>query len=348
MLTDYEQDLDLIRTRGQLAIILLFLALMCSLPFVLSVGWLTWVNVTMVTIIAVIGIQILSGYAGLMFIGQSALMGVSAYVTATLTTNFHYPFWVALPVAIVCSVIMGLLAGVPALRVKGFYLAITSIALQFIFVFMITHAPASIFGQSAGLRVTAPTVGNIVFNNERSLFYLIFVFAVIAILVSKNLMRSRVGRAFIAIRDNPVAARSTGVNLFRYKLLAFLVCSLFAGLAGSLWAIEVRWVASEQFTLFTSIWYLGIIIIGGRGTLLGAVLGTIALRLIEEIVNQSGPSLLASIPGFVGVFALLNVIGGLVIALFLILQPKGIVHAWSMMRNWVALWPFNYKLFDGR
>ncbi|MCX8126867.1 MAG: branched-chain amino acid ABC transporter permease, partial [Dehalococcoidia bacterium] len=239
--------------------------------------------------------------------------------------------------------VLGLVFGVPSLRVRGFYLAISTIAAQFIIIWVINHW-SEVTGGFLGIRVPYATIGGMVLDTEPKMYYLIATVAGISIFLAKNIARTRVGRAFVAIRDNDLAAQVMGINLFYYKLLAFFIGCFFAGISGSLLAHWTGFISAENFPLSDSILYVGMIIIGGLGTAVGPVFGVLFIRLLDVLVTNLTPflqSTFTSLPsGFTTGIA--PMLFGLAIILFLIFEPRGIAHRWSLFKAAYRLWPFSY------
>jgi len=333
--TSYAQDSAIIRTRTQWAWLIAFLVLLATLPLFTSGQILSTLNFIGITLIAVHGLSILTGYAGQISLGQAAFVAVGAYTTALLMVHSGFPFWAALPVSALTAGIVGLIFGLPSLRLKGFYLAMATLAAQFIIPWCIVNIRPDITGGTSALIVPSPRLGGIVFNSQQSMFYIIMPIAVLVTIVVKNLVRTRIGRAFIAIRDNDIAAEIMGVNIFRYKLLAFFLCSVLAGIAGSLWVSWIRAVAPDYFTLQESIWYLGMIIIGGMGSTSGAVMGVTAIRFMDLGAKEAANKLGEIYPSAAtGVFAGLSpVLFGLALLVFLIFEPRGLKHRWELVKN---------------
>lgn len=338
----YAQEFTIIRTHWQWTILILALLLLFTLPVYSSGYILSLANRMGITLIAVLGLGILGGYCGLISLGQSAFMAVGAYTTAILTGQMGFSFWAALPCAVLTTGVVGLFFGLPSLRVKGFYLVMATLAAQFIIPWTIAHVAVDITGGTFGLRVPPISLGNKTFLSQANLFYVIMPMVLGAIYFAKNLARSRIGRAFVAIRDNDLAAEVMGINLFRYKLLAFFICSLYAGVAGALWAHWMRDVNPANFTLMQSVWFLGMLIVGGMGTIAGPCLGTVGLLGLEEIARRLGPAFgeAIGIGGTVATSAMSPLIFGLVILLFLIFEPRGLAHRWQLFKVSYRLWPF--------
>jgi len=342
---NYRQDKAFIRTPAQWACFIAFLILLFSLPLFVGPRILSILIIMGITSVAVVGLQITSGLTGLINLGQSAFMGMGAFTAASLATNLNLPFWLCIPAGGIGGALLGTVFGIPALRVKGFYLALTTIAAQILFPLFIMRLPSGWFGGANGLGLNPARIGNLVFQTEQSLYYLIMGTTVIMISFAFNLTRSRVGRALMACRDNDIVAEIIGVNLFSYKTLSFAIGTLFAGVAGSLWAYYVRYVMVDQFNLWFSVWYLGMIIVGGVGTILGAILGTVFLRALQELITVGGPFLSQVFPQLGGGslwFSGMNIILGGVIILFLIFEPRGLAHRWNVIKHSFRIWPYPY------
>ncbi len=340
---DYARDMAILRTRTHWILFIALLVIIFTAPLYLSNYWLGVANIIGITIIAVTGLNILIGYCGQLSIGHAGFMAVGAYTTAILTGKLGFPFLAGLICAGLSAGLIGLIFGLPSVRVKGFYLAITTIAAHFIIIWIINHW-TSVTGGFVGISVPYASIGNIVFRTKASQFYLIMAVMIICILLAKNLVRGRVGRAFIAIRDNDLAAEVMGINLAYYKLLAFFIGCFFAGIAGALFAHWVGFMNAESFTLSDSILYIGMVIIGGLGTTLGPILGVIFVRLLQQgvifispILEKTFPTLPAGFTSGIG-----PMVFGLVIILFLILEPRGLAHRWSLIKAAYRLWPFSY------
>lgn len=339
----YAQDMAIVRTRLQWVLTIGGLLLLFCLPLLLSGRIINLVNLIGISLIAVLGLNIVTGYCGQIHLGISAFMAVGAYTTAVLA-NMGVPFWITIPCGALLSGVVGIIFGLPSLRVKGFYLAMATLAAQIIIPTLISNPLAGLTGGAHSLRVPAPEFFGISLRSSQEIFYLIIPLAVLMTFFAKNLARTGVGRAFVAIRDNDLAAELMGISVYKYKLLAFFICSIFAGVAGALWAYWIRALNPEQFTLMDSIWYLGMVIVGGMGSTAGAVFGAIFIRILEEFTKIIGsglapvfPSLAVFLQGPVN-----PVVFGLVIMLFLILEPRGLAHRWQMFKASYRLRPFPY------
>lgn len=343
----YSRDMAIIRTRFQWGAFIAFLIFLFTLPLYAGEYWLTIINNIAIVLIAVMGLNILTGYCGQISIGQAAFVAVGGYTAAILTTQLgwdpKWAAWAALPCSILAASLIGLIFGLPALRVKGFYLAMTTLGAQFIIIYAFMHG-GTLTGESYGLDIARPQLGNIIINTEMEFFYLIMVFTVVAVFLAKNLTRTRVGRAFVAVRDNDLAAEVLGINLAYHKLLAFFICCAFAGLAGWLKVYYVGYANVEHYPLMDSVWWLGMLIVGGLGSIMGAIYGVVFLMLLFEGAAVFSPILGSWFPGIAyQVSAALGLIAsGLVIALFIIFEPRGINHRWQIFKSYYRLLPFSY------
>ena len=341
----YAEDMAIIRTKTQWVLFIAFLALLFTMPLYLKSNyWLGVANLIGITLIAATGLNILVGYCGQLSIGHAGFIAVGAYTAAVLTNRLELPFLVGLICAGLTAGFIGIIFGIPSMRVKGFYLAISTIAAQFIIIWVINHW-SGVTGGFVGIKVPYASIGGFVFRSEASQFYLIMSIVVLCTFFAKNLARTRVGRAFIAIRDNDLAAEVMGINLFRYKLLAFFIGCFLAGIAGSLLAHWIGFMNAEQFSLIESILYIGMIIIGGLGTTIGPILGVVFIRLLQQVLTvQLVPLLESTFTALPAGFAtgVTPMLFGLVIVLFLILEPRGIAHRWALFKAAYRLWPVSY------
>lgn len=339
----YAEDMAILRTKTHWVLFIGFLVLFLAIPFYVSNYWLGVTNLIGITLIAAIGLNILVGYCGQLSIGHAGFIAVGAYTTAILTNRLELPFLVGLLCAGLVAGMIGLIFGIPSIRVKGFYLAITTIAAQFIIIWVINHW--NITGGFVGIKVPYASIAGFEFRTETNQFYLIMSIAIICIFISKNLARTKVGRAFIAIRDNDLAAEVMGINLLYYKLLAFFIGCFLAGIAGALLAHWIGFLNAEQFSLTESILYIGMIIIGGLGTSIGPILGVAFIRILQQVLT------VGVVPYLESTFTILPagfatgvtpMVFGLVIILFLILEPRGLAHRWSLFKSAYRIWPFSY------
>jgi branched-chain amino acid transport system permease protein len=339
----YSQDMAIFRTKTQWLLLLAFLILLFTIPLYSSDRVMTIVTIMGITIISVLGLSILTGYCGQISIGHAGFMAVGGYVSAILTVKLGWPFWAALPCAGLGAGLVGIFFGLPSLKIKGFYLIMATVAAQFIIIWVILQF-YSITGGADGMSVSKPAIGSLVFESKASYFYLVIVITCIAVYLAKNIVRTRAGRAFIAIRDNDLAAEVMGVNLWIYKLTAFFIGCVFAGVSGALLIHYYGFISTDNFPFMNSVWYLGMLIVGGMGSTTGVIFGVVSLKLLDEAVTVFGPMLAAIFPAIAAQAAasLGLIMRGLVIIIFLIFEPRGLVHRWEIIKSYYRRWPFSY------
>ncbi len=339
----YAQDMAIFRTRTHWVLLAAFLVLLFAMPLYSSDRMLTILTIMGITIISVLGLQILTGYCGQISIGHAGFMAVGGYVSAVLTAKLGWSFWAALPCAGLGAGIVGSVFGLPSLKIKGFYLIMATVAAHFIIIWVILQL-YGITGGADGLSVSRPEIGGLVIKSKASYFYMVMIFTCLATYLAKNIVRTRAGRAFIAIRDNDLAAEVMGVNLWAYKLTAFFIGCVFAGVAGSLLVHYFAFVSTDSFPFMNSVWYLGMLIVGGMGSITGAIFGTVFLKLLDEFVTIFGPVLADIFPAIAAQAAasLGLIMRGLVIIVFLIFEPRGLVHRWELIKSYYRRWPFSH------
>ncbi len=329
------------RTRSQWGGLLAFLVLLAVCPLFLSERVLTILTMIGIAIISVHGLNILTGYCGQISIGHVGFMAVGAYASAILTARLGWPFWVALPCAALAAGVAGLIFGLPSLKIRGFYLIMATVAAHFIIIWLVLHL-SNLTGGPDGMPVPKPQIGSFVFNSKASYYYLVMGVGCIATYGAVNITRTRAGRAFVAIRDNDLAAEVMGINLFSHKLQAFFIGCVYAGVAGALLVHYYGFASVDQFAFIDSVWFLGMLIVGGMGSISGAILGAVSLKLLDELVTMIGPVLSALVAAQAAA-SLALITRGLVIILFLIFEPRGLEHRWEILKGYFRLWPFSHE-----
>ena len=338
----YGQDMAIVRTKRHWVVLLGALFLLYLFPIFDLQYFISLINYICISIIIVLGLQIVTGFCGQISFGQAAFMAVGAYTSGILTLTYGWPFWLALPVSGLVAGLVGLVGGAPSLRIKGFYLAMATLAIHFLIMWLIMHL--GITGTTQGLHPPPPSIGSFQFDSDGRMYYIIVSVMLVLTCGAKNMMRTRVGRAFVAIRDNDLAAEVMGINLYRYKLLAFFISCFYAGIAGSLWAHWIQVVHPEQFTVLHAVWYVGMLIVGGMSFTAGAFFGVIFLRVLDEIVMFSSPFLAGTFPwlGTAPAASLGITAFGVILMVFLIFEPRGIAHRWEIFKTSYRLYPFAY------
>ncbi|AMV70437.1 branched-chain amino acid ABC transporter permease [Desulfuromonas carbonis] len=292
--------------------------------------------------IAALGLNIVVGFTGQISLGHAAFFGLGAFASAWLSNNTGIPVFFCIPLAGLATMAVGLLVGIPAGRIKGLYLAIATLASQYILEDFFARADW-FTGGSAGAMASPFTLFGYMFNSDRSYFYVVLTYVVVMYLAGTNLLRSRDGRAFVAVRDHYLSAEIMGINLNKYRILSFGISSFYAGIGGALFGHYLGFVSAEGFTLLLSIQFLGMVIIGGLGSVMGSLLGTIFMVLLPEVMEfgvhlvGSNNSALTQALAYIKEMAI-----GLAIILFLIFEPDGLSHRWKMIKNYWKLYPFSY------
>ena len=328
----YDEDTAIFRTRTQKALLWIIVILLVTAPIWVSGYWFGLLNLMGIMVIAAVGLNLITGYCGQLSIGHAGFIAVGAYTSAVLTGKFNQSFIVGLIAAGLIAGVLGMLTALPTWKVKGWKLALITAAVQFIILWVIGHW-TSVTGGTDGLKVSGMKVGAIDVITPGSQFYLIMIIMGLTLFFGNNLVRTRTGRAFIGIRDNERAAEATGVNLFRYKLLAFGIGCAMAGTAGAPLAHSTGLINSGMVGMFgftQSVIYLGILVIGGFGMMWGPVLGAIIVVLIS---NQLAPAILGTklIPGD-GPSWLAMIIVVVVSIVFLALLPDRRKYGWKILK----------------
>jgi branched-chain amino acid transport system permease protein len=345
--TTYEADMALYPlpiARWTVAVVAVFF--FAILPLSVHEYYLSIVNLISISVVGALGLNILVGYTGQISIGHGAFMSVGAYTAANLAVRLGWPFWLSLPAGGLMAAAVGVIVGIPSLRIKGIYLAIATLAAQFIIEWTINHVTWISGGAQASINVPRPDLFGFTIASQREMYFFLLVFVVLAVVGTMNLVRSRVGRAFIAIRDHDIAAEIIGINIFRYKLEAFALSSFYAGVTGVLYTYYLGIANYEQFQIVTSIDYLAMIIIGGLGSVLGSIFGAIFVTLMPILLRYATEGLGTLAFGGRDVANLVvNVrlicFGGLII-FFLVVEPEGLNRLWRNIRNYFRIWPFAY------
>jgi branched-chain amino acid transport system permease protein len=344
--TSYTRELRLVDTRAQVASLAVFVAALAAFPFVASPFLLDLANQFFLASIGAVALMLLTGYAGQVSLGHAGLLAAGAFTVGILFKEANAPFWVTLPAAAAVGAALGIVFGLPSLRLRGLYLAVSTLALYFV-----VHYVGSEYetkrGFSTGIIVDAPAVGSFVVDDARVWYFVLFAAAAGTVVLALNLLRTRTGRAWRAIRDHETVAEALGIGVPAYKLAAFVVSSMLTAVAGALFAYYRGFVSIEAFSLFLSIQYVAMVIIGGMGSILGALLGagfvTLFPYAIEALIEAlPTPERYANL-----VFAVNYAAFGLVMVLFLLFEPEGLVGIWRRVRDWFLLWPFRQRPLAG-
>ncbi|HYD62118.1 MAG TPA: branched-chain amino acid ABC transporter permease [Noviherbaspirillum sp.] len=333
--TEYQQDIRLVKHGGQAFWYGALLLVLVAAPAVLPSYWVSQLSFVLIYAIAGLGLMVMAGFTGLLSIGHAAFLGVGAYTAAVLAAA-GMPLPVSLLAAAALSAVAGVVIGLPALRVKGIYLAIATLA----FGFIVEEGMArweSVTGGNNGKVVKAASVFGFPLNTEQSFYYACLAICVLVTLGVLNLLRSPTGRAFVAIRDSEISAQSMGINLARYKTMSFAFSAALVGIAGALYAHKLRFISPEQFGILQSIDLLLLVVVGGLGSVHGAFLGAIFLITMPQLIALSKDWLPPAISQAAGMQA---VVYGVVLMAFVLFEPQGLYGRWMKMRTYLELFPF--------
>jgi len=357
--TSYNQDIRLFRDKVDAAWYGLLAIVVVALPFLMDdyyVGESTWVFIYG---ICGVSLMVLVGYTGLVSLGHAAFLGIGAYAHAFFIMH-GAPWIVAMVLAVIITTACGLIVGLPALRMTGIYLAIATLAFSVIIQEVFSRWESVTHG-FAGMKVDKPVIFGVEFHDERSFYYLCLFFLVIVLWLTRNLLRAPTGRAWIAIRDSEIAAQSMGVNLAIYKSMAFAYSAAVMGLAGALFAHKIAFLAPDIFTILLSIQFLLLVIVGGLGSLHGAIFGAVFVALLPPVIAILRDSIpdsmnqLARDTGVAPLGMLGNAVGeflrkpgveagifGLILVLVILLEPLGMYGRWLKLKLFFSTFPM-YK-----
>ncbi|MBI3444951.1 MAG: branched-chain amino acid ABC transporter permease [Magnetospirillum sp.] len=295
--------------------------------------------------IAALGLNILVGCTGQISLGHAAFFGFGAFASAWLNNTWGVPVLLAIPLAGIMTTLLGLLFGIPAGRLKGLYLAIATFASQFILEDFFSRANWFTGGSSGAMAGPISLFGTEL-SGDKAFFYVVLFFVVVMFLLGTNLLRTRDGRAFVAVRDHYLSAEVMGINLTKYRILSFGISSFYAGVGGALYGHYLGYVSAEGFTILLSIQFLGMIIIGGMGSVMGTLMGTAFMVLLPEGTEAAVSAIkhvTGDIPALTSALAYIKEAAiGLAIVLFLIFEPDGLVHRWRLIKSYWKLYPFSY------
>ncbi len=328
LLERYADDLFLVKGTAGWAAVAVLLVGLAALPFLLPMigrGYLLFIAIlAAANVIVAIGLNLLVGYTGLISLGHAGFVAIGAYASGLLTSRLGLPWYAAWIAAAAISAAFGFLVGVPALRLTGPYLTIATLGFG-IAVYQVLTNWTDLSGGRMGLPVPQLSLGIAGLTKDQQLYYVAVASAVALALIAYNLARSHIGRAFVAIRDSDIAAEVTGVNLTWYKTLSFAISAAYAGIAGAVVAQALRHLEPQAFTFLDSITYFAMIVIGGLGTVSGAIIGGILLTLLPHYLS--------------GFKLWLPIIYGGVIMLMMALEPLGLFGRWIRIKRYLKVWP---------
>jgi branched-chain amino acid transport system permease protein len=354
MKRDYYEDIQLFESRVVLFWSAAFLLFLFTLPLYIPPYHFYLLNLIMVHVILAVGLNILVGYTGQISLGHAGFFAIGAYGTALLILKLQLPFLLALPLAGFIAAFFGFILGLPALRLEGPYLAIATLGFGLTVLQIIGHL--DFFGGRTGIQAPPLDLGipqagfSLILETDMGKYYLILIVAVLLVIAARNLMKTRVGRAFVAIRDSNIAAEVIGVNLTIYKTLSFAISAFYAGIAGGLFGFVLGFFNPEPFNLILSIIFLVMIVVGGLGSILGAILGATLITWLQfsflknvQEMPYVGDFLVAVSNRWLTVVGLENfgsIILGLIMIGIIIFEPLGMVGLWLRIKKYWRTWPF--------
>jgi branched-chain amino acid transport system permease protein len=341
---NYYQAMEIFRTPLRKFLMIAFIVAMYALAFVVDDYIISILIVFCAFSVGMTGLQIITGYAGQISLGHAAFMGVGMYTMAILQEHLGFNFWMALPLAGISPMVIGMIFGIPAVRIKGLYLAFASLAAHFVIVYTINNW-RSVTNGTDGMYLHRPEILlGIDFMIDKYYYILVFTVTILMIYFAKNLTRTKLGRSFVAVRDNDIAAEVMGINIAATKILAFGIGCFYAGIAGALGGGYYEYVNVEWFTLTDSIWYLGFLVVGGLGSIFGAIAGAVVWKTLDELSTLMTPLTEALLGGmaFYASAAFSLVIYSLIVIAVLVLEPRGINHRWQIIKRAYRLHPFPY------
>jgi branched-chain amino acid transport system permease protein len=365
MISSYGRDMSLLNTPAKRRSTFLLVVVSFLLPFIVTDDLLLVLTLGMISAVGAIGLNLVTGYAGQVSLGHAFFIGVGAYTGAVLggdpdaaVTGYGLPIYVWLPAAGVVAAVAGLLVGPVAVRLRGLYLAIVTLGLVFLGDHVFREARTLTGGPGVGRRGPDLVVFGVDLGEsgvvlgldlarEQRQFLMALVFLIVFAVLARNIARSGVGRAFSAIRDRDVAAAVIGVDLTKYKVMAFAMSSFYAGVTGALYYAVVGVFEPSAFGLLLSVQYLAMILIGGVATISGAIMGALFIGLLGRISGEIAHVLpfiseASGSEGLLSVFQLEAILYGVLIIVFLIFEPRGLFGIWTRVRGYWKGWPFSY------
>ena len=345
--TSYLESNEVLRRPYQKLLVGLILAAALALPFGSSDYFLHLINLSFLACVGALGLMILTGFCGQISLGHAAFLAIGGFTTVILTVHLTLPFIVVVPTAAASGALIGFIVGLPSLRFRGVYLAISTLAMHYAIIFLCTAYQAK-FGSSAtaGITIADPVLGPFRLRGEFAWYFFLVVLLTLVTAGCVNLVRTRPGRAWMAIRDRDIAAEALGVDLTRYKLSAFMLSATLASVSGSLAAYYRNVVTVEAYTLDLAVIYVAMIIVGGMGSILGGLMGAIFITLLPYGIDSLFEYLPRAWRFGSTVFGVQVGAVGICIILFLLFEPKGLAEIWRRIETYFDRWPFRYRPLD--
>jgi len=344
--TSYAAERSIFRTRNSARAALLGILVAAAAPALVNSYFISILIQIGYFSIAALGLNVLVGLSGQISIGHAAFYGFGGFASVFISSRLGVPVPLSVLLAGFVTSAAGLIFALPALRIKGLYLAIATLAAQAILEDFFARA-GWFTGGASGVLANPYEMFGFAFDSDRSYYYVVLAHLLAALLLVSNLQRTRVGRAFVAVRDHYLSAEMMGINLAEYRLLAFLVAAFFAGIGGALQAHYLQFVSIEGITLMLSVQFLAMIIIGGLGSVSGTVMGATFIVLLPQVLNcivTRASELLHLSFNLVGSLPLIREMAtGLAIMLFLALEPEGLARRWRRIKTYWKVYPFGYQ-----
>ena len=337
----YKEDMALLQNRWQKTWLAILILSLIFVPLFLNRYQLSILNEISITIIGALGLNLLIGYTGQLSLAHGAFVAIGAYSSGLITGILDMPFLISLPLSGLIAAGLGLIIGIPSLRLKGLYLALGTLAFGFVVEYILQHWDLT--QGDLGMAVKRITIGPWTIKSQLQYFYFFTAFTVAFILITNNFVRSKIGRSFIAIRDRDIAAEAMGIPIVKYKITAFALSAFYAGVAGCLTAHLNRWIVPSSFDISLTISTIAVIIVGGLGTILGTILGAILITSIPHLIIYGVDILRDSYPALSGLVVEFKLgIFGLVIIGTLLFEPRGLVGIYQRFKVYWKTWPFRY------
>ena len=338
---NYSQDEPVFKTRTIRFCVIILVVILGLLGTFLSQFSLYLLVIIGIAVIASIGLNFITGFTGMISLGHGAFVGVGAYAAAIMSDRLGVPFIISLFLSGLITASIGMIFGLPSLRIKGLYLLMATMAAQVIITFLMLNWRSLTRG-AYGYATPPASILGFVFDSEQKCYYLVLILVLLSVLAATNIRRGRYGRAFVAIRDHDIAADLIGVSLLKYKTIAFAIGSFYAGIAGALMAHHSGVVTPEHFPLLLSIEYLAMIIVGGLGSIMGSIYGAILIILLPELLQiLMGEYMIELLPTAAAAYPQVSeILFGCIIIFFLIFEPHGLAEIHRRVKNYFKLWPF--------
>lgn len=345
--TSYLQSNEILGRPYQKTLVLLVMAVAVALPLISSAYLLHLLVLCFLAGIGALGLMLLTGFCGQISLGHAAFLAVGAFTTVIMNVHLSAPFVIVVPTAAVVGAVLGFIIGLPSLRFRGVYLAISTLAMHYAVIFLCTFYQSNFAkSASAGIAIPDAAFGSFVLRGDHAWYYFSLLCLALVTFGSVNLVRTRPGRAWMAIRDRDIVAAALGINMTRYKLLAFMISSTLAAVSGSLLAYYSNVVTVESYTLDLAVIYVAMIIVGGMGSVLGALMGAAFITLLPFGIDEIFAYLPQDWRFGTTVFGVKVGAVGLCIILFLLLEPKGLAEIWRRIETYFDRWPFRYRPLD--